>query len=92
MDNLRLLLRQGILVYLREDLKTILERADKIGENRPLFSGLSHSELNHKIETMFLKREPFYRKAQVETLVNSGFSTIILATKLKLLTNRPQSL
>ncbi|MBR9861051.1 shikimate kinase [bacterium] len=90
--NSNLILKTGIAVYLEKSLESIIMDFDIQDDSRPLFSGLSQTERIDQIKNLFSEREQFYLKSQVQTLVNTSFSPKKLAKKLKLLTNRPQSL
>ena len=87
-----ILLRNGICIHLRQETGDILRSLDYLMESRPQYRGLNRIEATEKILRLHGQRLPFYRRSQLETLVNTGFSAKKLANQLKLLTNRPHSL
>ncbi len=65
-DNMALMNREGISVYLKVESEELLRRLSvpKHQESRPLISHLSQDDLRAKIKTMLSQREPFYLQAQ----------------------------
>ena len=57
-------IREGIVIYLRAEAETLLERVSGNVE-RPLLAGLDRMGKLDKIRRMLQEREPFYREAHV---------------------------
>ena len=57
-------IREGIVIYLRAEAETLLERVSG-NEERPLLAGLDRMGKLDKIRRMLQEREPFYREAHV---------------------------
>lgn len=87
-----LLLRSGICIHLRQETGEILKSLDYLINHRPQYLGLNRIQATEKVLRLHGQRLPFYRRSQLETLVNTSFSAKKLANQLKLLTNRPHSL
>jgi shikimate kinase len=57
-------IREGIIIYLRAEAETLLERVSG-NEERPLLAGLDRMGKLEKIRRVLREREPFYREAHV---------------------------
>ena len=64
-DNMDLLNRTGITIYLRASVNELIERLINDMQKRPLIKGKSKEELHDFIETNLKKRELFYNQAQI---------------------------
>ena len=83
LNNHRLIIEHGISIFLEGEWKTILERI--LGDStRPVALAKTSEELRQ----LYLRRLPYYRLSQLQTVVNSGFAVEKLQFSLKLLTNR----
>jgi shikimate kinase len=83
LNNHSFILKQGVTVYLKKTWEDWLTSYQTI-EDRPKLADKSLES----IFKLYQQREPIYALAQLETLVNTSFSTKNLANRLKLLTNR----
>lgn len=68
-ENLKLVLSNGILIYLKSDLENLFKRL-RYKNDRPLLLGkngnqLSDEELKQKIATILNQREKLYEQAQI---------------------------
>lgn len=79
-NNLALVKKQGLVVYLKLPLKIIIGRLKKDKENRPLVKDLKEEELIAKVSDLFAKREVFYNAADVT--VDAQFSKSKLKKQL----------
>ncbi len=78
-DNLRTVLRRGIVVFLDAPVDVLVRRLEQGQANRPLLcdsSGtpLSSTALEEKIKALRVSRMPVYRKAHVTVKINSDDS------------------
>lgn len=64
-DNMELMNRTGITLFLDIDFPTLVERLLKSKTDRPLIRGKSQEELTVLIHEMMQKRLPFYEQAQL---------------------------
>lgn len=64
-DNMELMNRTGITLFLNIDIPTLVERLLKSKTDRPLIRGKSQEELTVLIHEMMQKRLPFYEQAQL---------------------------
>lgn len=64
-DNMELMNRTGITLFLDIDIPTLVERLLKSKTDRPLIRGKSQEELTVLIHEMMQKRLPFYEQAQL---------------------------
>lgn len=64
-DNMELMNRTGITLFLDIDFPTLVERLLKSKTDRPLIRGKSQEELTVFIHEMMQKRLPFYEQAQL---------------------------
>lgn len=64
-ENLEIMKRYGKVIYLRTPLNTIISRAKKGRQNRPVLSGISDYELNNFITKHFNERESYYLQADL---------------------------
>lgn len=77
-NNIELMNRNGITVYLKESINTIHSRLIKNKSKRPLLKDLNEHELLQKIETQLKSREPFYLRAQITYNIETmGFDDLI---------------
>ena len=63
-DNMDLLNRTGITVYLRATVGELINRLTADLQKRPLIKGKNQDELPEFVEENLIKREPFYNQAQ----------------------------
>jgi shikimate kinase len=64
-DNMELMNRTGITLFLNIDIPTLVERLLKSKTDRPLIRGKSNEELTVFIHEMLRKRLPYYEQAQL---------------------------
>jgi shikimate kinase len=64
-DNIELMNRTGITLFLDVDIPTLAERLQKSKTDRPLIRGKSKEELKGLIYEMMQKRLPYYEQAQL---------------------------
>jgi shikimate kinase len=64
-DNMELMNRTGITLFLNIDIPTLVERLLKSKTDRPLIRGKSNEELTVFIHEMLQKRLPYYEQAQL---------------------------
>ena len=62
-DNMDLMNRTGITIYLRTSVNDLVYRLNFNKQKRPLIRGKSPEELRDFVETSLKKREPFYNQA-----------------------------
>ena len=62
-DNMNLMNRTGITIYLRASVDELIGRINSNKQKRPLIQGKSSEELHDFVETGLKKREPFYNQA-----------------------------
>lgn len=81
-NNIELILRQGILVYIKMDEKALYQRVVRSKKSRPLLLNKSREELVDYIHELVNKREPFYSRAQL-TLNGLNLKTEDMAQSLQ---------
>lgn len=64
-NNIDLLKKSGLLVYLQLDAKALYNRLEKAKFTRPLIEGKQKQELENYIADLLTNREPFYKQAQL---------------------------
>jgi shikimate kinase len=64
-DNMELMDRTGITVFLDIETSILTERLFNSKTERPLIHGKMKHELSAFIDSMMLKRRPFYEKAEI---------------------------
>lgn len=67
--NLNLMKRNGEVIYLKIDVKSVINRLKTAKNKRPILANLSEKELVTKIENLLNKRLKYYNQATV--VVNS---------------------
>lgn len=65
-NNMELMNKSGITVYLQMAIKSLVDRLSNAKKARPILKGLSEDELYDFIESQMAKREAFYNQAQVK--------------------------
>jgi len=83
-DNMELMIRKGIVIFLDRPRKEILERLIKGKHKRPLLADLSEVEIGNFYDKRMIERKTFYNKAQFR-FSNQGvedIAMIIRAMKL----------
>lgn len=83
LNNHTLLLKSGLIIYLKKDWAEIEAGLHLLSE-RPK---LQHAD-SYLIKQLYLQREPIYALSQLQTLANTSFTVQKLSNWLKLLTNR----
>jgi shikimate kinase len=63
--NLDLMLKNGVVIFLELDLKSILNRFKASKTKRPLLANLSEIELTEKTNTLYQQRENYYKQAHI---------------------------
>ena len=63
-DNMEIMNRTGITIYLKENIDELSKRLKSSKQNRPLIKDKNPEELYNFIETSLRKREPFYNRAK----------------------------
>lgn len=64
-DNMNLLLKSGLCIYIRANEKLLLNRLENAKSQRPLFWGLTKQEIENKLLQLITIRTPFYEKAHI---------------------------
>ena len=64
-DNIDFMLRQGTVIYLKQDPKVLAKRIRESDTIRPLFARVSDKDLEAEVKRLLKEREPFYSKAHV---------------------------
>ncbi|MDD2635012.1 MAG: shikimate kinase [Bacteroidales bacterium] len=64
-SNMKLIKKIGISVYLELNATALCSRLLKSKTQRPLITGLSHQELQQKIETLLSVREKYYKQSDI---------------------------
>jgi len=64
-DNMELMIKAGITVYLKVSPALLLSRLSSESVKRPLLAGQAPRHLRRFIEDTLLIREPFYQKASI---------------------------
>lgn len=64
-ENLDLMLKNGIVIFLELDLKSVFNRVKSSKTKRPLLTNLNDSELSEKINTLYQQREAYYKQAHI---------------------------
>ncbi|NVK26849.1 MAG: shikimate kinase [Flavobacteriia bacterium] len=64
-DNLEVLKAESFVVYLQWPMKTLIERARKAREERPLFDGVADEDLPEYIAKHVFDRRPYYEQANL---------------------------
>ena len=64
-DNMELMNRTGITLYLAPPVSELVERLLKSKNERPLIKGKSREELTRFIDENLKRRAPFYEKASI---------------------------
>ena len=64
-DNMELMNKTGITIYISPDIETLAGRIVKSKTERPLVSGKSHEDLLSFIKEALKIRSPFYEQAQI---------------------------
>jgi len=62
-DNMDRMLAAGHVVFLEVDKPLLIERAKRVGGDRPLLFGLKDAALEARISELLAVREPVYRRA-----------------------------
>ena len=73
-DNMDMMNRTGITVYLKTDIDDLVNRLNYEKQKRPLIKGKNKEELRAFIETSLAKREPFYKQASIIFNVQNCFT------------------
>ena len=64
-DNMQLMNKSGVTIYLAPDIETLAFRLLKSKTERPLISGKSRDELITFIQLALQKRAPFYEQSKI---------------------------
>lgn len=64
-NNLQLIKTRGILVYLKADLETLLNRNMQARGSRPLLTATSRTEMEAKLSELLRQREHFYLQSDL---------------------------
>lgn len=64
-NNIKLMLKNGVTVYLELELKTLVNRLISSKIYRPLIWGKTESELNEYADKMLSQRNPYYKQAHI---------------------------
>jgi shikimate kinase len=64
-DNMEMINRSGITIYIAPDNEILANRLQKSKTERPLIAGKSKDELSAFIAEALQKRSPFYEKAKI---------------------------
>jgi shikimate kinase len=77
-DNLEIMKKSGIMVWLNTDLNIIAKRIAQNKTRRPLFMGLNEDEIRVKLSDIYEKRKKNYAKADI-LIENMSSHTVLLA-------------
>lgn len=77
-DNMLLLNKQGVSVYLKTSPKALAQRLSQKMNNRPLLEGLKEAGLLEFIENHLKERRPFYEQAHL-SIDSLGWKKLDLA-------------
>lgn len=80
--NLDYILKNGLVLYLKLDAKSIYHRLRQSKTTRPLIEKLNDDELFHFIELSLNEREPFYSRAHI-TVPALSISTTEVIDRIK---------
>ena len=85
-ENMNLMLKHGLVVFLELDLKSVLNRVKASKAKRPLLANLSDDELTEKINSLYQQREKYYKQAHItiNALNIRSIDLIELSNKLQL--------
>ncbi len=64
-DNIDFMLRQGKVIYIKQDPKVLAKRIRESDTIRPLFARVSDKDLESEVKKMLKERESYYAKAHV---------------------------
>jgi shikimate kinase len=64
-DNMDFMKKNGLTVFLNPSIEIIVERLKNEKDKRPLIAHISDEELNNYAYKLYLKRLPFYEKADL---------------------------
>jgi len=77
-NNLDLLLEYGIVIYLKVDLKILINRILNMPEKFPLLKGIKYNEIPNWVENTLIEREKFYLKAHlIINPINNSIEKIV---------------
>lgn len=76
-NNMEIMKRSGLTVYLKVTPKVLTEVLKKAKRNRPLIKNKSEEELFHFIEENLAKREAFYSQAELTINPYDDFDKIV---------------
>jgi shikimate kinase len=87
-DNMELMNRTGITLFLDMDIPTLVERLQKSKTDRPLIRGKSKEELIGLIYEMMQKRLPYYEQAQIRiSYTDSLLENVLILIQKKMKKN-----
>ncbi len=81
-DNMELMIKTGITVYLKVSPALLLSRLSSETVKRPLLSGRTLGELSTFIRDTLMTREPFYQKANIVIEIDKAQSKDIVASRI----------
>ncbi len=84
-DNMEVMNRNGITIYIAPDTEVLATRLIKSKTERPLIEGKSHEELILFINDALLKRAPFYEKAKIIIRGENNLDPQLVIDRIKLL-------
>jgi len=64
-DNIDFMLRQGKVIYLKQDPKVLAKRIRESDVIRPLFARIADKDIEAEVKRLLKEREPYYAKAHV---------------------------
>jgi shikimate kinase len=82
-DNMDLMTRTGVTIYLKLSEEQLLERLMPIKHKRPLLNNKNPDELKNYISTTLAEREPIYSRAIIAIDSNELFSKGYFNNKLQ---------
>lgn len=85
-DNMDYILQNGLAVYLHLEIPVLVQRILKSHTRRPLVLSKDEDELRQKVEELFERREPFYRRADIHVDARS----LRIESLLQTLSNSPK--
>lgn len=65
-NNLDLVKKTGLLVYLELPVTTLIDRLQQTGSSRPLLKGLSPEQIRQRVEELLTGRAVYYEQAHLK--------------------------
>lgn len=85
-NNLSIMMSQGVVLYLRDEIDAIASRIVANSNKRPMFFGLNEDDVLLKLMDLRDKRRPHYEQTHVITGLESFHKLHLLTNRLELFT------